>query len=232
MGLVWDYYPEGGAEMLTLLKLADHANHQGGDIFPSVRLVAELTNQSDRTVQRHIRNIEAKGWLILEREAYRPGQTRRYRIPVASIPQGVVVRVTKCHPSEGVTTEARGVTNGAERGDTAMSPEPSLEATVTKPSVPARTNGALFSTPEPEVVIQLPLINGKQFPVTKEWVDRLEPIYPNVDVPTTLREMLGWLEGHPERRKTQRGVKGFITSWLQREEQKYGRQVQGATANR
>ena len=120
--------------MLTALKLADNGHDNGTHIFPSVKTVAHLTYQSERTVQRHLRAMEKKGWLLLEEEAYRPGRTRTYRIPIERIPQRVVARVTKCHPSpEGATTGTKGVTPVTERGDTAMSPQPSL--TISEPSV-------------------------------------------------------------------------------------------------
>ena len=81
-----------------------------------------------------------------------------------------------------------------------------------------RLVGATAPDPSP-VVETLPLINGV-FEVRQSLVAELEPIYPKVDVPATVREMKGWLIGNPERRKTRRGVKRFITTWLHNEQQK------------
>lgn len=76
------------------------------------------------------------------------------------------------------------------------------------------------TAPDPSPVIEtLPLING-QFEVRQSFLAELEPIYPKVDVPATVREMKGWLIGNPDRRKTRKGVKRFITQWLQKEQQK------------
>lgn len=72
------------------------------------------------------------------------------------------------------------------------------------------------------VVITLPLRGGGEFPVRQTFVAELEPLYPAVDVPQTLREMKGWLLGKPERRKTQGGVRAFITHWLKEEQAKHG----------
>ena len=137
MGLVWDYYPEGAGELLTMLKLADHADHDGTKIWPSVARTAEMTRQSERTVQRQIQAAIANGWLLVVEEGGRgPYSTTRYRIPVERIPHGIAVRVTNCHPSDSEPNLTR-VTPGANKGDihdikgdTAVSPESSLKAIV------------------------------------------------------------------------------------------------------
>lgn len=130
MGLVWDYYPEGGGELLTMLKLADHAEHDGTRIWPSIALTAAMTRQSERTVQRQIQAAIDNGWLVvLEEGGKGPGSTTRYRIPVDQIPNGIGVRVSNCHPSR-VTPSANKGDKSNIKGDTAMSPEPSLTSTV------------------------------------------------------------------------------------------------------
>jgi len=135
-GLVWDYYPEGGGELLTMLRLADHAEHDGTRIWPSIAYTAALTRQSPRTVQRQIQAAIDNGWLVVLQEGGKgPGSTTRYRIPVERIPNGPGVRVTKCHPSRDLvdlrtTPDAEKGDTEREKGDTAMSPESSLKPTV------------------------------------------------------------------------------------------------------
>jgi hypothetical protein len=68
----------------------------------------------------------------------------------------------------------------------------------------------------------LPLRDGADFEVKQSLVAELEPLYPHVDIPATLREMRGWLVLNAERRKTKRGVRKFIGNWLQSEEEKHG----------
>lgn len=72
------------------------------------------------------------------------------------------------------------------------------------------------------VVISLPLRDGSEFDVRQHFVAELEPLYPAVDVPQTLREMRGWLLTHSERLKTRRGTPAFIGKWLQGEQEKHG----------
>lgn len=80
-GLVFEHYPEGGGEMLTALCLADHADHDGTSIYPSVDTVAKLTRQSRRTVQYHLSKMLESGWLLLVGNAKGGRQkAREYRI--------------------------------------------------------------------------------------------------------------------------------------------------------
>lgn len=67
-------------------------------------------------------------------------------------------------------------------------------------------------------VITMPLNDGSEFPVTTEMVSEWSSLYPAVDVMQELRNMRGWCLGKPERRKTKRGVKAFINTWLSKEQ--------------
>lgn len=126
MGLVWDHYP-GSGEFLTALCLADHADHDGSSIYPSVARIAKKTQQSERTVQRHLAGMKKNGWLVeVEKATGVPGKATTYRIPIERIPLGIDGRVPKLHPSDGCHPRQKGVTNDAKRGDTAMSPKQGL----------------------------------------------------------------------------------------------------------
>ena len=76
-------------------------------------------------------------------------------------------------------------------------------------------------TPE---ICNLPLLGGAEYTVRKSLVEELAPLYPLVDVASSLGLMRGWLIGNPERKKTQRGIKRFITTWLAREQSEYAAQ--------
>ena len=75
----------------------------------------------------------------------------------------------------------------------------------------------LNSGPEPEPVIMLPLNTGEEYPVFQSDIDEFAELYPAVDV-----GMKGWLMTNPAKRKTKRGVKRFINSWLAKEQDKGG----------
>lgn len=135
MALVWDHYPEGGGEMLVALKVADHADHAGERIWPGIASLAAQTRQSERSVQRHLRAMTERGWLELVRAGGTgPGATAHYRIPVEQILLQVNGKGDKLSPTERVTLEVEKGDKSGNKGDTAVSPEPSLKATVRKSS--------------------------------------------------------------------------------------------------
>lgn len=74
------------------------------------------------------------------------------------------------------------------------------------------------STPPEPPVISLPLNDGTEYPVTQADIDKYISLYPAVDVMQQLRNMYGWLDSHRNRRKTRSGIKGFITTWLAKEQ--------------
>lgn len=70
------------------------------------------------------------------------------------------------------------------------------------------------SNVQSDVFISIPLKDGSTFPVTYGYIDELSPLYPDVDIQQELRNMIGWILGKPERKKTARGIKSFISNWL------------------
>lgn len=80
---------------------------------------------------------------------------------------------------------------------------------------------------EPETVSTPPIIsiilNDKTFfDVTNEDYLKWVELYPAVDVMQELRKMAGWCDANVAKRKTRRGIRSFITSWLAREQDKGG----------
>lgn len=74
----------------------------------------------------------------------------------------------------------------------------------------------------PPPVISLPLIDGTEFGVTQEDIDKYASLYPAVDILQELRGMLGWLDANPNRRKTRKGIRRFINNWLSQEQDRGG----------
>lgn len=63
-------------------------------------------------------------------------------------------------------------------------------------------------------VISLILNTNKYFNVYQKDVEHYQKLYPNVNILQELRNMCGWLESNPKKRKTESGIKSFITRWL------------------
>lgn len=69
-------------------------------------------------------------------------------------------------------------------------------------------------------VIELPLNDGTMYPISQEQCQEWAGLYPAVDVIQQLRQMKGWLDSNPKKRKTKRGIKAFCTRWLGKEQDK------------
>ena len=74
MAWAWERKCGSPSGKLILMSLADFAN-QDGECFPSVALLAKLTEQSASTVRRRLQELESEG-LIERREQYRDNGSR------------------------------------------------------------------------------------------------------------------------------------------------------------
>lgn len=60
------------------------------------------------------------------------------------------------------------------------------------------------------------LNDGTYYEPDDEYLIQLQQAYPAVDVFAELSAMAMWCDANPKKRKTPRGIKQFITSWLKR----------------
>lgn len=81
---------------------------------------------------------------------------------------------------------------------------------------------AKSGTPDSAPVITLPLNDKSEYPISEEQCQEWAGLYPAVDVMQQLRNMRGWLDANPTRRKTRNGIKRFITGWLSKEQNRAG----------
>ena len=90
-----------------------------------------------------------------------------------------------------------------------------------------------YISAEPEAdstpIIELPLNDGTMFPISQEQCQEWAGLYPAVNVIQQLRQMRGWLDANPTKRKTKRGINRFITGWLARTQDKGGDKHHGTT---
>jgi hypothetical protein len=99
------------------------AHHETGICYPSVRLIAQDSNCSIRTAQRHTATLCEEGWLLRFERFVKTRQTSNaYRL-ILPVPvdnsRGGVTSVT----GGGVTSvTGGGVTSVTPRGDTSVTP--------------------------------------------------------------------------------------------------------------
>ena len=86
MSWVWDHSRAKGAQRLVLLAVADHANDDGLDAFPSLARLARKTGMTERGVHKAIGALVALGELQVTAGGGR-GRSNRYRVLMVDRPQ-------------------------------------------------------------------------------------------------------------------------------------------------
>lgn len=93
-------------------------------------------------------------------------------------------------------------------------------ASVLSPSsVCAEPENSASAPTEPPISTFL-LVDGTEFPVTRDIYDRLARAYPAVDTMQQLREIETWCFANPKYRKTKNGAMRFLNNWFSREQDK------------
>ena len=90
----------------------------------------------------------------------------------------------------------------------------------------SKSNSNIYCS-EPKVSEQQPAITlelntGEEYGISSKDISEWTELYPAVDVMQCLRNMKGWLSSNPTKRKTSKGIRRFITRWLQKEQDNGG----------
>lgn len=130
MALVWEHDFEHN-DMLVMLALTDHADHDGGSIFPSVDRIAWKTAYSEKQVRNIIKGLRERGVLVIVAKST-PTRPNEYRIDWTTVKKKPAYRGVKITtPISGV--EENGVMGGnlepktGDRVVIAITTEPSLK---------------------------------------------------------------------------------------------------------
>lgn len=163
---VWEHSSASGSELLMLLALADAADDQGRNAFPSVATLARKTRMARRTVQRLLARLAADGHIHVCRAGGRRSNTytlvldhslepepaaaasaeeppRRPQSPQPRRPPAQSTGGAKMTPRRSDTPRHHDSPGAAQlrhsRGGTAVAPDPSSTCTSSSPlgSTPA-----------------------------------------------------------------------------------------------
>lgn len=88
---VWEHSQAEGMTRLVLLAIADSAEDDGSDAWPSFETLTKKCHCSESTVRRAIRRLEELGELEFQRVRHANGQLWRYsfRVPMGQLPLAV-----------------------------------------------------------------------------------------------------------------------------------------------
>ncbi|MEZ0231885.1 MAG: helix-turn-helix domain-containing protein [Methylophilaceae bacterium] len=168
MAQVFKRYPNGGCEMLLALALADHADDDGENIYPSIQSLALKTRQSERTVQRAIKTMIKSGWLIpVWLNVGGRGKTSEYKINPDWLKGDNLSPINIVDNSkERVTSTTERVTSKTLKGDIAVSPESSITIINHQESSQQPCGNLLDTLKDSGVIVSL------QSEIYRKWVEQ------------------------------------------------------------
>lgn len=183
-----------------------------GFVFPRRKEVRE------QDIQKALAALERTGSILLYEVAGEP----YFCFPNWSEHQRIQTKKSK-YPAPSDSDISRWVTVGHGESPPESNPNPN-------PNPNSESNPKDYCA-EPQAagappVISLPLNDGTFFDVSENDRAKWSQLYPNVDVLQQLRNMAGWCDANPAKRKTRGGIKRFITAWLAREQNKGGKALQ------
>lgn len=145
MSWVWEKSAARGTELLVLLALADFSDDAGRNAYPSTETLGRKCRVDVRTIQRIIGKMLESGYIQAEPGGGR-GRTNRYRIvmenpgnlssgdPLTTVDNSDTPAKYRGNlPMNLAVNPGNTPASDAQKGDTAMSPEPSRTRTTPPP---------------------------------------------------------------------------------------------------
>lgn len=126
MSMVWEL-DLSHDQRIVLLALADHADDDGYNCYPSIAYTAWKCGYSERSIQRILRKLQADELIKpLKNTKGGRGKAVEYRVqPWKGVKKPPFRNDDNMTPlEESVTPEDERVTNEVEKGDTALTPQP------------------------------------------------------------------------------------------------------------
>lgn len=110
-------------DRLVLLAIADEANDNGENAFPSIRTIAEKVNCHTDTVIECIKSLEALGELqVIRPERQGRGHFNRYKVLVENIGKPDALRARSARAGDRKSTDQTGYLRGSARANPSTDP--------------------------------------------------------------------------------------------------------------
>jgi hypothetical protein len=210
----------------VLVSLADQANDQGV-CWPSLDTISTRTCLGRTAVIEAIKWLEAEGLITAHKVA---GRSTHYTVnPSASRTgpgNGPVRQPDHPRPGGGLPPSGRRTTPVRQPDPNRKEPSGNRQRTeeqVAPPAPRAEPPPVPDEPIEPAAIdpstgrpLLIPLNTGAEHPVAQTDVDEYRRLFPAVDVHRELLLARRWCLDNPTKRKTPRGVRSFLTRWLER----------------
>lgn len=122
MGMVWEAGPRSAADRMMLLALADNANDDGGQCWPSVDRLAAKCCVQERAARYALRRLEKAGWITTTVGGQGARATSHYQIELSVLRRG---QETAPYPEprghlttpKGASDDSKGASDDTEGGN-------------------------------------------------------------------------------------------------------------------
>lgn len=133
MSWVWKQSDLTPGDKFLLLAIADSADDDGSNAWPTVATLARKISASESTVHRRLAKLAEAGWIKIEKNAGGSAKVRADRRPNMYTVLMTGSQSDTPSPPRGVTGDGHGVSSGTERGVTDDT-QPVLDPSVEPPS--------------------------------------------------------------------------------------------------
>ena len=188
--------------------------YEEGTFPTSVEKLSVATGLSTRSVRTCLEKLKKSGEIVIE-----------------TTNKGTKITVVKWAEYQGLDEDSdkqadKQKTNGRQTSDKRPTTLKEIEEIE---EVEEHKNNTYAQSPnELQAVAKLPL-NQKDtyYYITEEDIAHYKELYPAVDVMQEIRNMVGWCEANPTKRKTQKGAPRFINTWLAKAQDRGGHEKKG-----
>lgn len=227
--------PESGltsTERLVALVLTLYANPDGTSALMSQETLAVACGLSERSVRTALAKLKAAGWCSSQRIKRRGDRTGWCALSwTATMPARAggwslpSTRVPEAHsdPSSQVPEPVADTQAGVEATEaikyrqlTTEVPEPVADYLERAPRKSEEQKQTRTEQPSAPAAVSIPLRDGTEYVVTEDQIRELAPLCAPLDALVELKKAQAWCINTPERRKTRKGARRFVTSWLLR----------------
>lgn len=240
--------PEGDSIIVIWFKIlmaAGIVNDEGNVYFTKEipytdQMLATVFNRPLTTIQLALRTFEEFGMIEIVNDVIHVSNWAKYQNVegMERVREQTRLRVSRhrelkkmeCNVTCNATVTQSNATDIEEERDIEKEKEKNFKDTCSEPSqkpMASKPDG----TDSENAFIDIPTNTGEPYYVSVEEVAEYKSLYPAVDVEQELRNMKGWSLGNASKRKTRKGMKRFINSWLAREQDRGGSRSSAPSSN-
>jgi hypothetical protein len=191
MSWVWDHSRSKKIPRLVLLAIADCANDEGRDAYPSMAKLVQKTGVTERAVQTAILELSKLGELVVNRNGG-PSGCNRYRVIMSAPPKAPTPAESappqNLHPAESAVSQT-------EEAPQVSTPNPAESAPPRRKCTPPQNLRHPPAESAPGTVLEPSVSQEPKNPSSSEPTRR-------PDVETICTHLADWIEANGSRRPT------------------------------